>query len=1254
MFMRRTGHAVLVVAVAATLTAFVQAVPQTAHADPAPVPVITSPSISNGGPVFSVVANADGTTTVHNPGGTFSAAQVCAPVPSGTAGTVQTVCTGTSDKTQGSTATPPVISSDATTPDGLPGTALNSLIEEGVNAVAIQHGVAADDMVRAYARPEIRAYVAGRVLDILNKKLYGKPMTDQENAVYAELEAVYKQRQVEQANQAEAEYADWNADPCAYDAPAPPAGTGLPFVPNDVQTSSKCVGGPLAEAFTFTNSTPPASTFDTWASYRHPTPSMVNGNNEAFKQMSVNTISSIVMAVGTAAALAGGIAGGFAGVAVATSIASYIAAVATVTQIALESAATTTTASVLSTWFGSVGATVGAFAGAVTSVLLGIVIGAVAIYQLVEDAQPGIQLADRVKNAAAQTDALGITSHISDYAGLDMATGQDPVGKPKADLHDPAFIGQLVSQLNEWQMFSAGGTLIQDPTTGYTDASTANDYQFLHNGVVPPQGYIVLLAPNGTVGRSGSVISGYRVRFSRGWLMVAEVAPNGTVGAYAPRLSVDYVDQDNHTGKMSLLEHAAAGQVPQLQFQTTTPEGTSTPDDPSDDGVDGALSDSFTYKQNTSEVETVTLQKAPPVVPTINVIPTAEGTMTVDHNILLKANASTGAPTTGVTYTWVLQRLGDDGSVAETLPDPGNAVAFQRRFSTPGKYRALVTLSGGQASLPTSGRIDFVVAGAAPEIITSDIQDSRALNGALSLNLRMLQDTRPYAETNQTPVKDDFTVKVDWATAADGSTVSQTYQVQCSDAGEGTCDTGPLTDGPPDAPTNANWSQSPTFFVGPTESYQPYVNVTITNAYGQVMKRVFPITPGDQRPKYASDIPSVQIPAGTSNDSDTYDVVQVFPATLTPMGASQDLTIQPYYDTIINQLPVGLRPNIVQKPNGDWWLQLEGSPSTDSIGTSTFTFPFEQEPIGSGISPPTALVNLEVKAAVQPGYRAILLGVPAEFTARRYRNTYPDYDVQVAEVLPGNQTNYTPFTGTVMCKLVSQGQTVFDKPCAQNKPFPWPSDRITDTGAMQATVYVESATQQISADGPYTATLSTQFLNNVITTTTPSASALTQKFGLKLDDNGFILAPYTGYTVTCSQDGGAYKPCFSNGTLTLARTPGAHKLTVRTVKPAPNAATTTTDFAWSVAAPAKTLGLKVPTGKKKRGSKVTITGSSMLPGEAYVVKIGGVVVARGTATSAGTFSRRVTVPRRLKAKKYNVVLTGANARRNATKSISLK
>ncbi|MCW2784219.1 MAG: hypothetical protein JWP74_736, partial [Marmoricola sp.] len=75
MFMRRTGHAVLVVAVAATLTAFVQAVPQTAHADPAPVPVITSPSISNGGPVFSVVANADGTTTVHNPGGTFSAAQ---------------------------------------------------------------------------------------------------------------------------------------------------------------------------------------------------------------------------------------------------------------------------------------------------------------------------------------------------------------------------------------------------------------------------------------------------------------------------------------------------------------------------------------------------------------------------------------------------------------------------------------------------------------------------------------------------------------------------------------------------------------------------------------------------------------------------------------------------------------------------------------------------------------------------------------------------------------------------------------------------------------------------------------------------------------------------------------------------------------------------------------------------------------------------------------------------------------------------
>lgn len=1224
MFNRRAGRLVLVIAMTATITAVVDHRPPTARADDPQVLISAPPAPGSGGSIDFQVSSLGGTTTVVNPGGTTPVTQVCVPNPSADA---VDFCLGASDQVVSTgTGTPVSISGFASQPSGLPGEGMDWLVTNAESAVAIEHGVQLDDMVRTYGRPEIRTYIAAEILTILNKKLYGETLTDPEEAVYDEIAAVYKQRQVDQATWALQEYNSWNADPCAYVPPNPPVGSGLPVVPNAIRNTTRCSQvGALSQQYTFTNGTPPASTFDTWAAYRHPTPSMSYASNPTFRQMSVANASAIALSAGTGLALIPGGAAGFGAVAHAASVAAELA-----DTLSLLEETTVTASEVLAELVPSIGALAASVAGAVVAVLGGILIGAIAAYQLAEDMKPGQQINERVTSAPKNPDPLGIIGSAPDYAGLDRSTLQDPSGKPPAYIHSAGFFRQILSQVDEWMEFTQGGTLIPDPTTGYTAASTAEDYHFVVNGTAQP--YVQLLAATGAVGRSGAPISGYRVRFSHGWLMVAEVAQGGAVGPYSPRLSVDYVDGSGKNGQMTLINHGAEGQAPQLDFQLTKPQP---------DGTETAsFAQSWTFKPTAATTSTATLQTSQPALPQVNVVPSAEGDMVADHNVTLSSNASTNTPTVGTSYTWDVERLDDSGTPVEQIPVAANTINFQHRFTTPGRYRAQVTVAGDNgAPFSASGRVEFTIRQPEPEIITSDIRDSRTLNGALSLDLNLAQNTR----------SDTFDVAVDWATDGSGTPVTKHYTVQCVDTGADTCGTGTLVT-PDDAPTNPQWSESPTFTIPASQNYLPFVNVTITNSYGQVIKRAFPIVPGDNRPTYDTSIPTAVIPAATGDDNTTVDVVQVHPATL-PVGADQTLTIQPYFDQIIDQLPPGLRPDIEQKPNGEWWLQVKGSTSADSIGTHSFYFPFEQEPIGSNLRPPAALVNLEVKAAVQPGYRAILRGVPAAFLDRQYRNVYPAYKVQVAQVLDAGQTTFTPFTGTVMCKLVSGPRTVFDKPCAADQPFPWPTQRITDPN-LTASVYLVSATQELSADGPSVASLGTRFVDPQVSTTTPAATALKQAFALRLDDNGPIQPPYAGYTVTCSQDGKAYAPCFSGGVLTLLRVPGKHTLDVRAK--APDGATSTTRFPWTVTPTARTLGLRVPTVKKKRGTVVTLSGSLLLPGESYVLRIGGIVVGRGTATSAGTFSKRVVIPKRLRAKAYAVLLTGATASRKAVRTIRLR
>ena len=312
--------------------------------------------------------------------------------------------------------------------------------------------------------------------------------------------------------------------------------------------------------------------------------------------------------------------------------------------------------------------------------------------------------------------------------------------------------------------------------------------------------------------------------------------------------------------------------------------------------------------------------------------------------------------------------------------------------------------------------------------------------------------------------------------------------------------------------------------------------------------------------------PYAEMPAGTFS---VVNVVQVFPSDLFPPPSTpgiEQLQIQPFMADLVEQLPPGVTPQI-QQVNGEWWLQLRGEPTADSIGQWNFYYPFEQNvDVGNARRPAPALTTLEVVSSTAPGYRGIIRGAPQNLSDRVYRTDYPEWTVQAAQRLPGDEGEFTDFTGTVKCKLFSaaSGNVVFDKPCTANAPFPWPAERVP--GSQFASVYLESATEPISGDGPYEVNLIGNFLDPTLTVNPVGPADTTVSFKLRVDDVasflGVVPPPFSasGYEVTCSLDGGAFAPCMDGGTYSLPKTPGAHALDVK-VK-APDGATAVRRGTW--------------------------------------------------------------------------------------------
>lgn len=1213
----RTLTRSLVAVVSVALGAGMLVAPTPATADESaddPVVVLRSPE-SLTPDVGQISVTLDGSAlTITNPGVATTLPEQCLSLGDPTAGaltTGSTLCLGTShQQTVGGTTSDDgkLVLHDADTLQRLG--AYDWIVDEAVIVLSSTHDVPDRSMIRAYARPEIRAYVHLRLLDILDRVLYGVALTPQEQRSYDALTQALNTRETSHAKQTLAEYERWEEDPCRYIPPAPPS-PALKAVPNPVRTLPRCQQtSRLVTAFQILNDVPPVATFEAWARYRNPTPTMTVAADPRFKAMSVGTSAAYGILAGLGIAVTASLITGVLVTAVPGAAAAAIAATGVASYAAAHATISTTAAT-------AIGASTAA--GVVGIVLAAAVMTGVSIWMVVDEQNRIREIKKRAKDAGSTDDPLGIAALKPKYAGLDYETREEPADGSTPTHRSAEFSSLLQTMLADSMLFTSGGKiLIEDPVDGYDGASTPADRKFRVGGVVRDS--VALFSED--TDTEGRKLSGHRVHFSRGWLMDDPYVTGAGYQGPTPKLSVRYRDHAGKHKMMSVVAHADDDGVLQHKFLLT-------------DGSQSEVSDSWEYLADGRQPRTATLVNQTPLLPELTVLPSVVGEMLPGRTLTFQANRSRPSEAMSGRYSWRIERFDADGDVVQTWTrtEAENLSGFQQRFDEVGAYRATASFRGNDVT----GSVDFTIAAPEPEIMTAAVKDDRTLDGKLLLDLRLTEDVP----------NDTFDVEVEWADDLSGKPLVKNYTVVCRKLNATACETDPLNAGPPTAPTNANWSESPSFRIPDDYDFLPHVTVKITNSHGREVTRVFPIV-GDHRPRFADPAPYVQIPVGTFTRT---RVVEVTPATVYP---DQRLTIRPYAEALAKRLPPGLQMELVQD-GGRTYLEVFGQPESADLGLYTLAVPVEQEPEGAGVRATPARVTLDLRTSVTPGYRAYLTNVA--WGVHSHRSTWPHYYVDVA--FQGEQWGEQPPATAdleVMCELRLNGSVLFSKECAAGKAFPWPKERMF--GTYDAKVW---AVGPRATGAPYEAKVRATFIQPEFTRIGPaSATALSERLRLEFYDpkaasiGAWIETPYSahGYTVTCRVDGvGAFRPCFDKGTLDVPHTPGARKVDVRIADP--DGAVLADTFTWTVTAGATKLAVAAPSGPFLAGRTVPVTVSGLLPAETYQVRIGSVLAATGKADSRGRVTRSVVVPRSVTEGSRALTVTGAHARRAGTDTVTV-
>lgn len=802
--------------------------------------------------------------------------------------------------------------------------ALGWIIGEGVDVITAMYDIPADGRVQRLAGDQLRAYVMMRILDILDRSLYGVELTANEQTTldYVNRQLLGTDRKI--AQYAVEEHAAFKALECGYTPPAAPA-----FITNPVPLPKEVVDWcarrhtVLESAFVFAPPQPSADAFQAWGMYRN---AAELGLDRLSTSGYADEIADVQRAYGALAGAA--IAGGAAAAAAAAAGSAALAAGTAGAGTALG----TVFAGVFphAAWGGALvpATAAGAAATVVGIVILAIVVTVVASIQLAEHEQVGIKLAERLKNAKDATDPFFLDDLRDDYAGLELREGMTAENQP-AYRDDPA-VARILDLILVKTSNTIDGTFIPDVDALWTpNETTEQDYRFLvMDGTTTPRVEDSITVPMGDRDTT--------VRFSRDWMIVDEG------DGEKPALEFRYTDNAGRETTASRVPPAEGAAAPDGGFSVSRLDG---------DGMLVAQRAS-TIHYIDREGRSVSVALVAPDVPSVGgVRPSAVGPLTPGRTVILRPNPVAadgtfdGLHETGYTYTWTVKRVDPiTGAWIDVVPE---VTSYDTRFKPTdvGDYRAAVRAHDtdpADGTVPDAwGSVDFRIVPPQTEIAELTFHD----DGTSGL--------RVSAQLGAAVPSNDFTIDVTWPGSVTGEPGEHSrVDLTCHTIDPMSCSS-VRTDLFPELKAALSHT-----LAGDADLTQG-VEVTITDRFGTATTQSFAIddparpvltaprtAPGADQPGLVVFDPvhsSVEIPVqvtanpnyelarivpGTGGTPTSFGVVD--PADDTPKSIVQFLdgavTLSTGYDTA----------------NGEWVLDLRVTAGLDDLGTTTIPVVVQQ------------------------------------------------------------------------------------------------------------------------------------------------------------------------------------------------------------------------------------------------------------------------------------------------------------------------
>ncbi|MGW9632238.1 hypothetical protein ACWGST_16195 [Agromyces sp. NPDC055520] len=800
--------------------------------------------------------------------------------------------------------------------------ALGWIIQEGVDAITALYDLPADGRVQRLAGDQLRAYVLMRILDVLDRSLYGVELTPNEQVTldYVNRQVLGSDRKI--AQYAADEFATFQALECGYTPPAAPAFITTPVtLPKEVVDWCARRHTVLESAFVFAPPQPSADAFQAWGMYRHAADLGLDrlstsgyGDAIADVQRAYGALAGAAIAGGAAAAAAAA-AGAAAGVAGASTTALGTVFAGVFPHAAWGSALVPATAA-------------GAAASVVAVVILAIVVTVVASIQLDEHEQVGIKIAERLKDAKEASDPFFLDDIRAQYAGLELREGMTPENQPpyRADASVARIMDLIVAKTSD----TINGAYIPDVDALWTpNATTAQDYRFLVMDGSTPHVEDSITVP--MLGDDETT-----VRFSRDWMIVDEG------DGEKPALEFRYVDNAGRETTASRVPAAEGAPAPDGGFSVARR------------GPDGML-----VAERTSTIHyidgngnSVSVALVPPTVPKVGgVRPSAVGPLTPGRTVILRPNPVApdgtfdGLHETGFTYTWNVKRVDPaTGALVEAVPE---VTSYDTRFKPAelGDYRAVVRAHDtdpADGTVPDSwGVVDFRISAPATEAAELQLHD----DGTDGLRIS--------AQLGAAVPSDDFTIDVEWPGSVLGEPGERSsLDLECHTVDPMSCST-VKTDLFPDMKAELSHT------LAATADLNRGVTVTITDRYGSATTQKFAIddparptlappreAPGPDQPGvvvFDRVHSAVQIPVQVTADPN-YELARLVPGTgglPTSFGI-----VDPADDTPKSSVPflggaVRLTTGF-DAVNNEWVLDLRVTAGLDDLGTTTFPVVIQQ------------------------------------------------------------------------------------------------------------------------------------------------------------------------------------------------------------------------------------------------------------------------------------------------------------------------